>query len=123
VEHGEQIPNYRPDDNLSGWVREVERPSKNFANLSWETTLGPNQYIVVGARFDQRQSLGFASFVQTDPSNPVQRLLVIRAARLGGNSSDPDGDDVMDDKVQSSRSPVLAVQAQTPWTAVRASSR
>jgi hypothetical protein len=123
VEYGEKIPNYRPDDNLSGWVREVERPTKTFANLSWETTLAPNQYVVVGTRFDQRQSLGFASFVQTDASNPVQRLLVIRAGRLGGTPDNSEAEDVPDRQVPPGRPPVLAVQAQNNWTTIRASSR
>jgi hypothetical protein len=124
VEYGEKIPDYSPATERSGvmgWVRKVDRPNKTYADLSWETAVAPNQYIVIGARLEQRQSLGFASFVQTDPSNPVQRLLVIRAGRLGGQPADAEADALPEEAVSPGRPPVLAAQAQSPWTAVRAS--
>jgi hypothetical protein len=99
---------------------EPERPHHSYPKLSWEVTLAPNQYLVVGTRFDQRHSLGFASFVQTEETNPVQRLLVIRtscpgAAPNGGMGGDPAGE------LPAHRMPPPALLAQLPYPTVRAS--
>jgi hypothetical protein len=121
VEHGERLPDFHPAEDGSGWVMEVDRPSTNYPDLSWEMTLTPNQYVVVGARFDQRDSLGYASFVAADPSTRNQRLLVIRMrppATQPGQEGDTE--EAVDD-VARRRSPPLALQAQTPGIAARAS--
>jgi hypothetical protein len=117
VEYGERVTTYHPAPDGSGWVMQVERPEKSYPELNWDVTLAPNQYLVVGARFDQRQSLGYASFVQADPANPVQRLLVIRTRSAGGPGPDDTGDGPV--AVYANRSPVLAEQAQLPWTTAR----
>jgi hypothetical protein len=114
VEHGDLMRNIQPSPE--GFFLEVEHPHRTYPSLSWEATLEANQYLVIGARFEQRQSLGFASFVQTDEANPVQRLLVIRTNRSGGSTL---GDDGAEEDATASRSPPLALQAQTPWSAAR----
>jgi hypothetical protein len=114
VEYGELMRNIQPSPE--GFFLEVERPHKSYAALSWEVTLEANQYLVIGAHFEQRKSLGFASFVQTDESNPVQRLLVIRTNRLA-----PAGDsaEAAEEDATASGAPPLALQAQTPWSTAR----
>jgi hypothetical protein len=64
-----------------------QRSTESFPALGWEVSLGPNEYVVVGARFDKRQSLGFNFFVTPDPERPVQRLIAIRTSRPA-NSTD-----------------------------------
>jgi hypothetical protein len=118
VEHGEQMRIFQPDTGSSDFMLEVERPHKDYPALSWEVALGPNQYLVIGARLEQRRSLGFASLVQAEEHNPVQRLLVIRTSRPSAGV--PEGwDDADAEQLSASRSPPLALQAQTPWSAAR----
>jgi hypothetical protein len=119
VEYGERVTRYQPAPDGSGWMMQLERPKKTYADLDWEVTLAPNQYLVIGARFDQRQSLGYASFVQADPANPVQRLLVIRTRCPGGPVTDTEDADEPPANTYASRNPVLAEQAQMPWTTAR----
>jgi hypothetical protein len=69
-------------------------------------TLAPNEYVVVGARFDRPGSLGYQAFVRADESPPVQRLLVIRTSRTAPDAPD-DGDDGLE------RSPPVASQASS----------
>jgi hypothetical protein len=64
-----------------GWEWQEQHPAENYTTLSWEVTLAPNEYILVGGRFDYPSTLGHASFIRQDEAKPVQRLLVIRTAR------------------------------------------
>jgi hypothetical protein len=115
VEYGELVRNIQPSPE--GFFLEVERPHKAYPALSWEVSLEANQYLVIGARFDQRQSLGFASFVQADESNPAQRLLVIRTNR---SAAAPGSLLAEAEKAAMAKgAPPLALQAQTPWATAR----
>jgi hypothetical protein len=58
-----------------------QRPAENYTALSWEVTLAPNEYVLVGGRFDCPNTLGHASFIRPDEAKPVQRLLVSRMKR------------------------------------------
>ena len=122
VEYGERKPDFHPAADGSGWVMQVERPSKTYPALSWEVSLAPGQYVVVGARFDQPRSLGYACFVQADSTKPVQRLLVIRTTATEPVREGPAGGEEAD-KAVASRPPPLAVLAQTPYFAARGSCR
>jgi hypothetical protein len=117
VEYGDPVRTIKPAPE--GFQLEVESPHQSYPALSWEVTLGANQYLVIGARFEQRQSLGFASFVQRDESNPVQRLLVIRTNRSGSGVSGGGADEGAEEEATAHRSPPLALQAQTPWSVAR----
>jgi len=59
-----------------------QRSTENFVALRFEVVLGLNDYVVVGARYDKPDSLGFKFFVTPDSEKPSQRLLAIRAGRL-----------------------------------------
>ncbi|HXG12002.1 MAG TPA: hypothetical protein VNK04_19770 [Gemmataceae bacterium] len=107
LRHGETALLPRPTADRSGtysWALREHRPTEAYPNLSWEVTLAPNEYVVVGGRFDRPETLGHRFFVRSDEPNPVQRLLVIRTSRAAPGLAD-DGDSL-------SRSPPLALQAQ-----------
>jgi hypothetical protein len=59
-----------------------QRSTEPFTALRWEASLAPNDYLLIGARFDRPKSLGFKFLVSTDPDHPVQRLIAIRAGRF-----------------------------------------
>jgi hypothetical protein len=99
IEHGDPIQRPRPTRDPSGvaaWVLTCERPMEIYGSLSWEVTLAPNEYIVVGARFEKPGTLGPACFIHRDPQAAVQRLLVLRTARsldaVATASSEPEED-------------------------------
>ena len=58
-----------------------ERSTERYANLAWDITLAPNDYVLIGARYDQPNTLGWHCFVRTDETTPVQRMLVVRTTR------------------------------------------
>jgi hypothetical protein len=64
-------------------VLQTQRSTESFAPLRLDVPIGLNEYILVGAYFDRRESLGFQFFVTGTGERPVQRLLAIRAARMG----------------------------------------
>jgi hypothetical protein len=55
--------------------------SIRYDSLSWEVTLAPNDYLLIGGRYDRPNSLGWQCFMRPDEDAPVQRLLVIRTTR------------------------------------------
>jgi len=59
----------------------VSRSAERYANLAWDITLAPNDYVLIGARYDQPNTLGWHCFVRTDETTPVQRMLVLRTTR------------------------------------------
>lgn len=81
VQHGERTMQPYPAPDHSGWILKDQQPTENYADMSWEITLAPNEYVVVGGRYDRVDSLGHQCFVRRDESQPVQRLLVIRTGR------------------------------------------
>lgn len=109
LETGETMLPFQPDPDKSTWSLRVERPAKTFKNVSWDVTLAPGEFLVIGARLDRPNTLGHRSFVVDDLSNPMQRLLVIRTTRsiTGGDTGEP----TLEDLSRASRSPCLAVQA------------
>jgi hypothetical protein len=118
IQHGSKTLEARAVDDQSGFLVQAERPTHSFANLSWEVTLAPNQYLVVGGRFDRPDSLGNRCFLRGDEPAPVQRLLVIRANRGFAGPLD-DGLAATEDP-QPIKSPPLALQAA--WTSARGTS-
>jgi hypothetical protein len=71
----------RPKGDGSGWEWQEQRTAEDYTAMSWEVTLAPNEYVLVGGRYDCPNTLGNASFIRPDEPKPVQRLLVIRTAR------------------------------------------
>jgi hypothetical protein len=119
IDYGETRFAAQPAEDNSGFILQPKRSTKSFPALSWEVSLAANQYLLVGARADRFDSLGYQCFVRHDETNQVQRLLVIRAWRAvpaGANEASSWSDD--EDSVPG-RAPPLALQAA--WSAARGS--
>src|SRR5260370_14166563 len=110
VETRENLLPFQASPEQSRWMLRIERPSRQFPDLSWEVTLAPGEYLVVGCRPEKSASFGQYAFVQEDAAIPVQRLLVIRTNRASTPGNDLAGDEML----RTSSSPPLAVQAATP---------
>jgi hypothetical protein len=88
-----------------------QRPTETYAHLRWELTAALNDFIVIGNRHDRPDSLGFRFFVDADENRAMQRVLVVRAGKLG--SATPSFDErYAPDKGDGSVMP-LASQAAT----------
>jgi hypothetical protein len=103
----------------SGFIMQEEWPTNSYPSLAWEVTLAANQYVVVGARLDRAQTLGYQCFLRRDESVPVQRLLVIGSRRMAAPTSDGIFAEASDHNPSPSRTPPLALQAA--WTKARGS--
>lgn len=114
VRHGTCQPVFRPTAEGS-WMLQDQQPTETYAGLGWEVTLAPNEYVVVGGRFDRPGTLGHECFVRADEERPVQRLLVVRTGRPAPGVTADAGDD----EARSGGAVPLALQAS--GTAVRAS--
>jgi len=80
VQQGETTAAIKPAEDGSGWTK-VPQGARKYGELSWDVTLTPDEYLVVGCRFPSPHTFGTACFVRDDEPKPVQRLLVLRAAR------------------------------------------
>jgi hypothetical protein len=84
------------------WTVEAREPIEDFPALGWELAIRPDEYVLIGARRDRPDTLGWAYF-GTDKGN-TQKLLVLRARLLSSQA--------IDDSLN--QSPPLALQAG--WT-------
>lgn len=109
VQHGAVSQVIRPAADHSGLMLQAERPAQRYPKLSWEVTLAPNEYVVIGGRYDLPETLGHAYFVRPEESQPVQRMLVIRTGRPA-----PIEAPLPSENGSAPLSPPLACQAQ--WT-------
>jgi hypothetical protein len=64
------------------WMLLTQRSARTFPELSCDVTLEPNEYVVIGGVLDATETLGNRSFIRPEETNTVQRLLVIRTARV-----------------------------------------
>jgi hypothetical protein len=71
----------KPADDGSGWTCQEQPVSDKYKELTWETTLAPGAYLLVGCWFERAQTFGSECFIRVDEARPVQRLLVLRASR------------------------------------------
>ncbi|HLJ94100.1 MAG TPA: hypothetical protein VKU02_13015 [Gemmataceae bacterium] len=117
IRHGEKMLAPRAATDGSGFVLQEEWPTQSYAGLDWDVTLAANQYVVVGARLDRPQTLGYQCFVRREESPPAQRLLVIRTWRMTAPSAAEVLGDSTDEDASPSRTPPLALQAA--WTKAR----
>jgi hypothetical protein len=88
IRHGSTDTSFVAAKDGSGWLMQTEKPTESFSSLSWDVTLAPNEYLVVGAREDRPDSLGCQCFIRRDETVPVQRLLVIRTCHVSGTRPD-----------------------------------
>jgi hypothetical protein len=111
MQHGEPVLAAHTAEDNSGFLLQAERPTKSYAALAWEVTLAPNQYLIVGARLDRPESLGYQSFLRKDEAVAVQRLLVIRVAHASPTGSQEDSVDSEETEAHLGRTLPLALQA------------
>jgi hypothetical protein len=94
VLYGCVVPSFQVAPECNGFQYQCARPNKTYDSLSWEITLAPNQYVVIGTHFDENapddapQSLGNQCFLVEKGHTFTQRLLVIRTTRGGNQASD-----------------------------------
>lgn len=119
VFHGETSLLPRPAGDLSGWILKEERAVERYAQFAWEVTLGGNEFLIVGGRYEKPYTLGHECFLRRDEQNPVQRLLVIRTHRAEKPNDEPAAPVATDGKAV--RSPAGACQAS--YTTARGSQR
>jgi hypothetical protein len=117
IRHGAKATVPRPAEDGSGFMMQEERPAKTYAALSWEVTLAPNQYLVVGTRSDRPESLGYQCFLRRDGAGPMQRLLVVRCCRGVSDALPELAGQSTDDDLPAGRPLPLALQAA--WTTPR----
>jgi hypothetical protein len=79
VQHG--APKLLTHDEHGEFVLQGRRPAEPYPGLSFEVTLGAQDYVVVGTWAEKDATLGHCCFVTSVGAKPTQRLLVIRAAR------------------------------------------
>ena len=117
VENGEATLPFEALPDRQRWEVRIERASKKYPELSWEVTLGPNQYFFVGARIDREGTLGLTSFTQMEGDFGVQRLLVIRNCRsvtaLEAHQNS------VEELIRADKTPPLALQATLPVSRAR----
>jgi len=112
VRHGGAQVQPRPVQDPSGvlrWELQSNPSVERYPWLSWELTLAPNEYAVVGTQAGPDGTLGQRTFLHTEGVAPVQRLLVLRVvpSRPAGWKAQEHGNGP----------PPLALQAV--WGAVR----
>jgi hypothetical protein len=105
IQHGQRALTVQPAEG-EGWSIVGQRPTEKYAAISFEVTMSPQEYVLIGTRFDREHTLGHCTFVGTAHDKPVQRLLVIRA-RAQGDPEAPEWNWLRDP----SKSPPLAYQA------------
>jgi hypothetical protein len=64
------------------WMLLTQRTARTFPDLTWDVSLEPNEYVVVGGLLERPETIGHRSFVRPEESNTVQRLLVIRTSHV-----------------------------------------
>jgi hypothetical protein len=112
VRHGQPLLVPRATQDPSGWRRwecSARQAEEAYAVLSWELTVAPNEYVVVGTLAGRRDTLGQRCFVGGEGSEGVQRLLVLRTGRSLAPAAPPDE--------EFARSPPIALRAG--WATAR----
>ena len=81
IQFGQPKVAIRPSEEGAGWSFEQRPSTRTYGELSWDITVSPNEFILVGGWFKRENSYGKECFIRVDEPKPVQRLLVIRASR------------------------------------------
>ncbi len=117
VENGEATLPFTAVPERQRWEVRIERGCKKYPELSWDITLGPNQYFIIGARIERDRTLGQTAFTQMDGGAGVQRLLVIRNCRSVTAAEAHQYS--VEELVRAEKTPPLALQATIPVSRAR----
>jgi hypothetical protein len=82
IGHGSASRNPGSPGEAPLWMLLTQRAARTFPELGWDVTLEPNEYVVIGGVLDAPETLGYRSFIRPEETNTIQRLLVIRTARV-----------------------------------------
>ncbi|MGE3806296.1 MAG: hypothetical protein AB7K24_16630 [Gemmataceae bacterium] len=104
IQHGAAALIPRPAADRSCWEYRSQRPTETFTTLGWEVTLAPNEYVIIGGRYDRPGTLGHEFFLRKD-GTPAQKLIVIRTGRSA------DAVEVADSSGGERKAAPLAIQA------------
>lgn len=114
VRHGEAALVFRGGTGMSDVMLQQQWPEEVYAAQSWEVALAPNEYVVIGARWDRPRTLGYESFVRPDEARPVQRLLVVRTGRAPAEAEGEPLSGPADSESSAKEVPPVAFQASFP---------
>jgi hypothetical protein len=109
IKHGDLKQKPIPVRTAEGerrWDMQVAQDEETYSWLAWELTVDVNDTVVIGCCPDAATTLGERTFIETEATKSVQRLVVLRVSRL---LADPTA------KMESSPEGVpLAIQAGLP---------
>jgi hypothetical protein len=72
-----------PDGSLR-WGLAKKPPTEGFPTVALDVPLSPGEFLVLGPRMERKGTLGATWFAGENETGPTQKLLVLRAARVGG---------------------------------------
>jgi hypothetical protein len=109
-----KLRDFRVAADGSGLEIENKNPGKSFDTLSWDVTVPPNQYVLIGGRLDQPERIGHQCFIPAGGPKPVQRMLVIRTNRVPGIGGEGEASDAIAHREAGDLFVPLALQATWP---------
>lgn len=112
VEHDAPALPFHAAAESSTWELRTGKAAKIHPELSWEVTLGANQYVLVGPRLDRDKTLGQLAFIDMNDDREVQWLLVVRNCRAATPAEAKSTS--AESPADSDRTPPLAIQAMLP---------
>lgn len=83
VQHGARQDWIRPNADGTGFTMQGEVPLEAYPKLGFDAVLSPGEYLVIGWPARDVNRLGAALFAVEARSQPRQRVLVLRAGRVG----------------------------------------
>ena len=82
VQHGDRQAWLRPTADGSGFVRQDRKALESYSSLGFTVTLGPAEFLVIGATADPVGTLGQSFFLTGGPDEFRRRVLVVQAGRV-----------------------------------------
>ena len=83
LQHGLKKETLKATADGTGFTMQVEVPVASYPSLGFEVSLGPNDYLIVGWPASTNNNLGMAMFAVEANNLPRQRVLVVRAGKMG----------------------------------------
>lgn len=66
-----------------GWSIAGSRPVEKYTHLSFEITITPHEYVLIGTAYERTDTFGHAVFIGPTGDRLVQRMLVLRGRPQG----------------------------------------
>ena len=81
VQHGTRQTWLRPTADGTAFKRQEQKTLTAYPTLTWDVTVGPDEYLIVGPTPDPAGTLGKAFFYAESAEQIRQRVLVVKAGR------------------------------------------